>query len=878
MSQFILLIQQAFEWIIETTIMASLLVILIVFIKAMLRNKLSPRWHYLIWLAVGLRLILPWAPESSFSIYNLLVFNNTIETPAANPSSMESSKDSSHATITTNTTVPLITHEANNQSPTVTSPDITSPESAPAPEPTSIVTKSTSLEEDPHHVPTSLPSVPSLPSAIESESIPFSWFDVAFFLWLSGVTVFASFFVFANVRIYRLLYKQPVITDAQLVGTLEECKQKMSISRNIPLVLSEKLPGPALFGFIRPHIILNQNVIDSLNTAQLPFVFLHELAHLKRKDILVNACMYVMLIFHWFNPILWYAYKRMREDQEMACDSLALSYIREDQKFEYGHTIISLLQPRPFRLSNLTQLSGNKKELKKRILTIANYKPSNRRSLAGVITLVLICSLTLTNANVTANVDRNLLQTKDIISTSKEDSINRNFTSWLADKKLNTEHESVRLGAAAGLSIPINEAITDQGVTLRFKEVYADANVVGLHYRVEQQDGTLLPVKYDTTGLKLVEQEVIDRWYGTFENFDPSKMRKEIWYYGEQGEVNILTYWDWKRGIKGGPFYLANTTGEIVGHSQYQDKNEGVIFLTVSDKASTDPLLFHVNLTRIGHVKGTWKKSFSIDRSLAASSTRTIPVSNSYTHKSGIQMKINAVDLLPSSAKFNFELQNVGEELIDLYTVFDVKDKQGKVRTQLNTSTTDYYSFEIQNKKLKPAQKWSGSIYPMKQWLTEPFTLELKSIMTVQPINFQIPTSIAKLQHEPVQTEKHGVQIKLSTVQMKKEEAERFFADDIKNKMLTPKLPDKLNVLKIEQEYPIDTWTNSYLQDIQGNMLYSSDLFLENWKKGVHSTKHTTYYYFKDLKDTTQITFQMNQLANTYEDVDWEIPIDPSKK
>ncbi|MCR8846395.1 M48 family metalloprotease [Paenibacillus sp. SC116] len=878
MSQFILLMQQAFEWIIETTIMASLLVILIILIKAMLRNKLSPRWHYLIWLAVGLRLILPWAPESSFSIYNLLLFNNSIETPAANPSSMESSKDSSHATITTNTTVPLITHEAKNQSPAVTSPDITSPESAP--EPTSIVTKSTPLGEEPHHVPTSLPSVPSLPSAIESKSIPFSWFDVAFFLWLSGVTVFTSFFVFANVRIYRLIYKQPVITDAQLVGTLEQCKQKMSISRNIPLVLSENLPSPALFGFIRPRIILNQAVIDSLSSAQLPFVFLHELAHLKRKDVLVNACMYAMLILHWFNPILWYAYKRMREDQEMACDSLALSYIQEEQKFEYGHTIISLLQPRPFRLSNLTQLSGNKKELKKRILTIANYKPSNRRSVVGVIALVLICSLTLTNANVTANVDKNLLQTKELNSESSKDSINRNFTSWLADKKLNTEHESVRLGAAAGLSVPITEAVTDQGVTLRFKEVYADANVVGLHYRVEQPDGTLLPVKYDTTGLKLVDQEIIDRWYGTFKNFDPSKMSKEIWYYDEQGELAVLTYWDWdwKRGIKGGPFYLTNTTGKIVGHSQYQDKNEGVVFLSVLDKASTDPLLFHVNLTRIGHVKGNWKRSFSIDRSLAASSTRTIPVSNSYTHNSGIQMKLNAVDLLPSSAKFNFELQNVDEELIDVHTVFDVKDKQGKVRTQLYTSTADYYSFEIQNEKLKPVQKWSGSIFPMKQWLTEPFTLELKSIMTVRPINFQIPTSIAKLQHEPVQTEKHGVQIKLSTVQMKKEEAERFFADDIKNRMLTPKLPDKLNVLKIEQEYPKDIWVNSYLQDIQGNMLYSSDLYLVDWKEGAHSNKSTTYYYFNDLKDTAQLTFQMDQLTKTYEDVNWEIPIDPSKK
>ncbi|WP_219811209.1 M56 family metallopeptidase, partial [Bacillus thuringiensis] len=61
-----------FDWLLETTIMASILVGFILCVKVLLRNQLTARWHYALWLILIVRLILPWSPDSSYSLYSIL--------------------------------------------------------------------------------------------------------------------------------------------------------------------------------------------------------------------------------------------------------------------------------------------------------------------------------------------------------------------------------------------------------------------------------------------------------------------------------------------------------------------------------------------------------------------------------------------------------------------------------------------------------------------------------------------------------------------------------------------------------------------------------------------------------------------------------------
>lgn len=57
-----------FNWVLISSVMASVLAGLILLVKNIFKDKLGANWHYLIWFLLMIRLILPWAPASSFSI------------------------------------------------------------------------------------------------------------------------------------------------------------------------------------------------------------------------------------------------------------------------------------------------------------------------------------------------------------------------------------------------------------------------------------------------------------------------------------------------------------------------------------------------------------------------------------------------------------------------------------------------------------------------------------------------------------------------------------------------------------------------------------------------------------------------------------------
>ncbi|MDZ5608169.1 M56 family metallopeptidase [Bacillus pseudomycoides] len=194
-----------------------------------------------------------------------------------------------------------------------------------------------------------------------------------------------------------------MITDQRIVRIFENCKKSMSVQQDIPLLLAGKISSPTVFGFIRPKVLLSNVHIKILDEQQLRYIFYHELAHIKRRDVAVNWLMHGLLILNWFNPILRYAYSCMREDQELACDAFAPTYIDSEEQLAYGHTIISLLEHYSgyYQVPSLANLSRNKRTLKRRILMIKKFqKKSYRWSAIGMMAIITVATLSLVNANV----------------------------------------------------------------------------------------------------------------------------------------------------------------------------------------------------------------------------------------------------------------------------------------------------------------------------------------------------------------------------------------------------------------------------------------------------------------------------------------------
>ncbi|WLG16867.1 M56 family metallopeptidase [Bacillus cereus] len=344
-----------FDWVIETSIMASILVGLILCIKVLLKKQLTPRWQYALWLILLVRLLLPWSPNSSFSMYSML------------------SQGCEYLSYPMQENLKVQTlNEINEQK-----------------------TSSFYLKGD-----NEVKKVQTFQDTDKS-TWSLSIYEFLLYAWLLGVFCLSFFILIVNRRLYVYLQKQSVIKDDRVLRIFESCKETMSIKRNISLFLTSKVSSPTLFGYIRPRILLCERHIEQLDDNQLRFIFYHELAHLKRKDVGVNWLMYSLLVLHWFNPILWCAYYVMREDQEIACDALALTFIGQKEKLAYGHTIITLLE----HYSNYNQtpsvanLSGNRYALKRRIGMIKKFnKTSYSWSILGIATIIGLSILSLMNA------------------------------------------------------------------------------------------------------------------------------------------------------------------------------------------------------------------------------------------------------------------------------------------------------------------------------------------------------------------------------------------------------------------------------------------------------------------------------------------------
>jgi hypothetical protein len=139
---------------------------------------------------------------------------------------------------------------------------------------------------------------------------------------------------------------------------------------------------------------------------QLKYVILHELAHVKRNDIAAILVMRVLLAIHWFNPILWYAYYRMREDQEIACDAFVLSRVGREETRPYVQTLIELVEAAslPARIPGLAGISGTMRKFKRRMSTILSLQPySFGRSMFGLLLFIALGLLTLTTIRTTVD-------------------------------------------------------------------------------------------------------------------------------------------------------------------------------------------------------------------------------------------------------------------------------------------------------------------------------------------------------------------------------------------------------------------------------------------------------------------------------------------
>jgi bla regulator protein blaR1 len=199
-------------------------------------------------------------------------------------------------------------------------------------------------------------------------------------LWFLGMVITALVTFIGNYKIKRMLRWNQSVQSKEICTTFQECIDLLGIHKDVKLYASSFIKAPLICGFINPRVILPVPVINSLSKNDLRNIFLHELQHYRQKDILINYIMCILQIIYWYNPLVWFVFKEMRMDREIACDRSVLVILGHENLFEYGNTIINFAD-KMMHLSDIacvSDMGGSSKQIKKRIFKIASFQNESK--------------------------------------------------------------------------------------------------------------------------------------------------------------------------------------------------------------------------------------------------------------------------------------------------------------------------------------------------------------------------------------------------------------------------------------------------------------------------------------------------------------------
>jgi beta-lactamase regulating signal transducer with metallopeptidase domain len=182
-------------------------------------------------------------------------------------------------------------------------------------------------------------AVAPMPPATEGEPAqpaprPSRWPDVLLATWLGGAGVLLGMTAAAHVRFARRVVRSthPVPADATA--------QWHALGGRRPLVVTDAVSSPALFGVIGGRLLLPRDLSGRLSTDELALVFRHELAHVRRHDLPIGWLAVLVRCVYWFHPLAWVAVGGRRADAESACDDAVVAGTGD--RLAYGRVLLAV--------------------------------------------------------------------------------------------------------------------------------------------------------------------------------------------------------------------------------------------------------------------------------------------------------------------------------------------------------------------------------------------------------------------------------------------------------------------------------------------------------------------------------------------------------
>ncbi len=182
--------------------------------------------------------------------------------------------------------------------------------------------------------------------------------------------------------------------DADWQEHITSLSERMNIRRPLKTFFSRYVNTPMMIGFLKPVILLPLSLMNHLTPQQFEAILLHELAHIRRNDYLLNILQSVIDTILFFNPFTWWITNKIREERENCCDEMVLQL---SDPYHYARALLALEEPIKNHPLVMTAV-GNRSHLFHRIKKIMEMKNNPLNVRQKFITFLILVIATVSVA------------------------------------------------------------------------------------------------------------------------------------------------------------------------------------------------------------------------------------------------------------------------------------------------------------------------------------------------------------------------------------------------------------------------------------------------------------------------------------------------
>jgi beta-lactamase regulating signal transducer with metallopeptidase domain/DUF4097 and DUF4098 domain-containing protein YvlB len=208
-------------------------------------------------------------------------------------------------------------------------------------------------------------------------------------MWLAGASVVLAWWLLGHAGLARLASRASPVTGAAWGDLLAELIGPGGIHRDVELRHSADVGSPVVWGVHRPVILL-PSVAERWSAERRRAVLAHELAHVARRDGLMNVVTCAAAALYWFHPLVWLAMHRLRLESEHACDDRVLA--RGTSGAEYAAHLLEVARgARALRLAGLSAIGmARPTHLEGRLLAVLDE--TRARAEPDSVTRIVLCA------------------------------------------------------------------------------------------------------------------------------------------------------------------------------------------------------------------------------------------------------------------------------------------------------------------------------------------------------------------------------------------------------------------------------------------------------------------------------------------------------